>query len=121
MPMGEKKTYTCPNTACKKSFSTPLKTLDLQMNPSEPYYACPVCLTRIGTQEQVKLDKATPEVAAAKPVEALHKQSSKGDKPVGCQFHLGYLNMRGKKEIPDGCLTCRDIVECMLNKMRVEQ
>jgi DNA-directed RNA polymerase subunit RPC12/RpoP len=57
MPMGEKKSYTCPNAACKKTFSAPLKTLDLQMNPSEPYYACPVCLTRIETQEQANWKK----------------------------------------------------------------
>jgi hypothetical protein len=118
--MGEKKAYTCPNVACQKTFSVPLKTLDVQTNPSEPFYACPVCLTKIETQEQAKMDK-TVHQAAAKPVETPHKQSSKGDKPAGCQFHLGYLSTRGKKEIPDGCLTCRDIVECMLNKMRTEQ
>jgi hypothetical protein len=117
--MGEKKTYTCPNTACKKTFTTPLKTLNLQDNPSEPYYACPVCLTRIESAEQAKLERATQQ---STPVKAAAKQSFKsGDKPSGCQFHLGYLSTRSQKEIPEDCLTCRDIVECMLNKMRLDQ
>jgi hypothetical protein len=113
--MGEKKTYTCPNAACKKTFMAPLKALNLQDNPSEPYYACPVCLTRVESAEQVKVEKSTPQ---SKPVEAAVKQGSKvGEKPAGCQFHLGYLSTRGKKEIPEDCLTCINIVECMLNKI----
>jgi hypothetical protein len=117
--MGEKKTYICPTIGCKKTFTTPLKTLNLQDNPSEPYYACPICLTRIEPPEQTKLEKVTQQ---PKPVEAVHKQNSKdANKPSGCAFHLGYLSTRGKKEIPEDCLTCRDIVECMLNKMRLEQ
>jgi hypothetical protein len=116
--MGEKKTYTCPNATCKKTFSVPLKTLNLQDTPSEPYYACPVCLTKVESTEQ-KLDKSTPP---PKPVEVAAKQNSKGDKkPAGCQFHLGYLSTRTQKEIPENCLTCMDIVECMLNKMRLDQ
>ena len=117
--MGEKKSYTCPNVACKKTFASPLKTLNLQDTPSEPYFACPVCLTRIESPEQGKVEKANQQ---PKPVEAAHKQNTKnGDKPAGCQFHMGYLSTRGKKEIPEECLTCRDIVECMLNRMRIEQ
>jgi hypothetical protein len=117
--MGEKKTYTCPNAVCKKTFAAPLKALNLQDNPSEPYYACPVCLTRVELAEQPKLEKT---IAQAKPVEAMSKKGSKGnEKPAGCQFHLGYLSTRGKKEIPEDCLACIDVVECMLNKMRVEQ
>jgi hypothetical protein len=117
--MGEKKTYTCPNAACKKTFTAPLKTLNLHDNPSEPYYACPVCLTRVESAEQVESEKSTPQ---SKPVETAVKQGSKGgEKPAGCQFHLGYLSTRGKKEIPEDCLACIDVVECMLNKMRIEQ
>jgi hypothetical protein len=117
--MGEKKNYTCPNAACKKAFLAPLKTLNLQDNPSEPYYACPVCLTKIESAEQVKPEKS---VLQLKPVEAVPKQSPKNsEKPAGCQFHLGYLSTRGKKEIPEGCLACIEVVECMLNKMRLEQ
>ena len=117
--MGEKKIYTCPNVACKKTFTAPLKTLNLQDNPGEPYYACPVCLTKIEPPEQAKLENVTQQPKA---VEAMHKQNNKNDgKPAGCQFHMGYLSTRGKKEIPEDCLICRDIVECMLNKMRIDQ
>jgi len=37
----------------------------------------------------------------------------------GCQHHLGYLSEREKNQpIPDECIVCKDIVECMLRKMR---
>ena len=49
--MGEKKTFTCPNISCKKTFTAPLKTLNLQENPSEPYFACPFCLSKIEMPE----------------------------------------------------------------------
>jgi hypothetical protein len=120
--MGENKTYTCPNTACRSIFIMPLKTLNLQETPTEPYYACPICLTKIETPEQAKLKNLGQQSGAPKQVDAVHKQRlSDNDKPASCQFHLGYLSERGKKEIPDNCLTCMDIVECMLKKMREEQ
>jgi hypothetical protein len=34
-----------------------------------------------------------------------------------CKNHFGYLSERSLKEqIPDECLTCKDIVHCMLKK-----
>ena len=37
-----------------------------------------------------------------------------------CAYHLGYLSERSSKEqIPDKCMMCKDIVTCMLKKMRV--
>jgi hypothetical protein len=36
-----------------------------------------------------------------------------------CQFHLGYLSEREQKQqIPEDCIVCKDIVDCMLKKMR---
>ena len=35
--------------------------------------------------------------------------------PTECKKHFGYLSERAVKEkIPDECLTCREIVHCML-------
>ena len=115
--MGEKKTYTCQNPSCKKTFTTPLKTLNLQENPSEPYFACPVCLT--------KAEEVTPKIKETPPLktpvqESPQKQAStkKSEKPFSCGFHLGYLSERVQKEqIPDDCLVCPKIVDCMLKRM----
>lgn len=116
--MGEKKPFTCPNVACGKTFTTPLKTLNLQDSPAEPYYACPFCLTKIEAPE-LKIEQSNSQVAS-KPSEVSHSEAPKesNEKPKACHFHLGYLSERGQKEIPEDCLVCRDIVSCMLKKMR---
>ncbi len=116
---------TCQNPSCKKSFTTPLKTLNLQENPTEPYFACPFCLTKIKTSEEtqkatnksevIKVEKIQPEENQAETKE----KSKNTEKSSGCNYHLGYLSERSSKEqIPDECLVCKDIVECMLRKMR---
>jgi hypothetical protein len=113
--MGENKTYTCPNTACAKTFTTPLKTLNLQQNPSEPYLACPTCLTRIAQPreepaEEIRAAREEKSEKAVKRVEAADLSS--------CRHHLGFLSERARNEqIPDDCLVCRSIVDCMLKKM----
>ena len=36
-----------------------------------------------------------------------------------CLHYLGYLSEKESKEkIPDQCITCKDIVTCMLKKMK---
>ena len=119
--MEENKSYTCLNTACKKTFTLPLKTLNLQECPSEPYYACPVCLTRIQSIEIETREKIilTSTINTEKTVE---KQTSdrENEKPTSCQFHMGYLSERTKKEIPENCLACKDIIACMLKKVHEE-
>jgi hypothetical protein len=51
---------------------------------------------------------------------ALEKKRVKNnEKPAACQYHLGYLSERSsKQQISDDCLVCKDIIECMLRKMR---
>ncbi len=110
---------TCSNPSCKKAFSSPLKTLNLQQDSGEPYAACPYCLTKIINV----------------PIEIKHKskktnseQSFQEEKPIqnigrtpACNYHLGYLSEREKREqIPDECISCKNILDCMLKKMRQE-
>jgi len=116
--MGEKKTFTCPNVSCKKIFTTPLKTLNLQETPSEPYYACPFCLSKIEPSELKIQEKPSQLEAPQKQAITIPEQDSSksNEKPAACQFHLGYLSERTQKEIPENCLVCKDIVECMLRK-----
>ena len=89
----------------------------MQQHPCEPYAACPYCLTEIEetlAEQNNKSEKTIPETI-------LHKEKTtrNKDKPTDCQYHFGYLSEREKKErIPDDCLSCTDILECMLRKMR---
>ncbi len=92
-----------------------MKTLNLQQNPTEPYFACPYCLTKISDVEQEK-EKPKPVQTKKTKEEGSGKIKSAGE--AGCKYHLGYLSERGHKEqIPDDCLVCKSIVECMLKKM----
>ena len=122
MLMGEKKTFTCQNLSCKRTITTPLKTLNLQENPTELYYACPFCLTKI---EKATLknqeSSAGKTLQKSQETEKYEKQktSKNSETPSTCKFHLGYLSERGQKEqIPDDCLLCKNIVDCMLKRMR---
>lgn len=49
------KPITCPNEACKKEFANPVVVANHITLPSEAYFACPYCLTRIGLIKKVKL------------------------------------------------------------------
>lgn len=109
--MKEKSTFTCTNNACKRVFANPLKTLNLQQDPAEPYYACPFCLTKVEDIPDLKNESQM--------VESVSVEGQK-TKPSGCLHYLGYLSERSQTEkISDDCMVCKDIVDCMLKKMRV--
>jgi hypothetical protein len=113
--VGKKKMLTCQNNSCKKNFEAPLKTLNLQAAPTEIYNACPYCLTKIKEPEK------SPENLQAKANHMKTKDTldKNNDNLTKCHFHKGYLSERTTKEnIPDECLVCKDILECMLRKMR---
>jgi hypothetical protein len=117
--MGEIKIFTCQNASCKKNFTTPLKTLNLQQNPTEPYFSCPYCLSKIETIDEPLKIVEEPLEAQEKPSNVEIEKSSNNDRTSDCRFHIGYLSERSSKEnIPDDCLICKDIVNCMMKKMR---
>ena len=92
--------FTCPNAACGKAFTRPLKTLNLQRIPDELYDACPYCLTEITANDEKTV------------APSLEKSSS-------CAHYLGYLCERSTKDnIPDECIVCKDILSCMLKNMK---
>jgi hypothetical protein len=117
--VGKKKILTCQNSSCKKNFEAPLKTLNLQAAPTEIYNACPYCLTKIKEPEkslEIQLENLQAKVNQVRTKETLDKNN---DNPIKCHFHQGYLSERTSKEnIPDECFVCKDILECMLRKMR---
>jgi len=116
--MRDKRTYTCPNKGCQKVFEKPLKTLNLHLDPEEPYDACPYCLTKIEETEIFENNKSKQFVTE---IDSKMRSSETKEKPPSCEFHIGYLSEREQKqEIPENCIVCRDIVDCMLKKMRTE-
>jgi hypothetical protein len=92
---------------------------------TEPYFSCPYCLTKINAEKPSKtiqvLGEPLLQKAHPKSNQAENKQEPTNgtEKPAECHHHPGYLSERSSKEqIPDECMVCKDIVECMLKKMR---
>jgi DNA-directed RNA polymerase subunit RPC12/RpoP len=121
----ENRSFTCENPKCGRTFAEPVLVEDLASQKSNPYYACPYCLTEImlekepeiGADEQ-NLDKEKtktepPKVPEPEPAEETPDQQS--SKPQECPHYFGYLSTRSKKDpIPEECMTCDKLVECML-------
>jgi hypothetical protein len=91
--------FTCPNVACGRTFTTPLKAVNIQLSSETVYDACPYCLTKMTCNERID----------AAPFEDSYE----------CKYHLGYLRERKEKtEVPDRCLVCKDMVVCMLGELK---
>ncbi|MEM3881295.1 MAG: hypothetical protein QXD19_06075 [Candidatus Bathyarchaeia archaeon] len=111
--------YTCPNVSCGRVFTKPIKVLNLQQASQAPYDACPFCFTEIAIKDEmpVLVDEAKETVAEEKMPAEGHVENY--EKPSGCSYYLGYLSERSSKnKIPDECMMCRNIVECMLKKAK---
>jgi hypothetical protein len=52
--MVDLKLITCSNEVCKKEFAKPVVVANHMTLPSEAYFACPYCLTRIDLTKKVK-------------------------------------------------------------------
>jgi len=112
----------CPNPKCNTEIEEPILLNNLSRTPAEQYYACPHCLIKLdaGTENEEEVIEENLDVVPVKPqkgeVEApvkLPKMEEKG--PTKCPHYFGYLTKRPKDaSIPQECLTCPKIVECML-------
>lgn len=116
--MGESP-HVCGYERCGRAFDTPVWLTDLSRKPQETYYACPYCFS--------KMDEVDGEIddhlhggyelpgkdAARKGVKSsTHHRDV--ESIADCPHSLGHLKSRGKSEgIPDGCLTCPKILQCM--------
>jgi DNA-directed RNA polymerase subunit RPC12/RpoP len=97
---------------CGGTFEKPLWATDSSNGNVEEYYACPRCMTKVnyrrtqsGTPRESGISVEEHEIASEKPADDL-----------GCNHFLGYLKKRAKNmPIPDECLTCSRMVECMLH------
>lgn len=104
----EAQNITCPNTKCGKGFEKPLQLIDLAKPSDEGYPVCPYCLSKIEST-QPEQEMATETFLEEKPQDIIeHKEE-------GCPHFVGYLRKRPKNvEIPDFCLTCPEMMKCLL-------
>jgi len=118
--------FTCSNPECGRVFANPIIVQDLTSKNEPSYSACPYCLTEIVIEEDseveeekrtLKKKRAIIEKAKAQPPK-LKPAEQLSLKEQGCPYHFGYLSQRSRKEeIPEECMTCKKIVECMLKKV----
>jgi len=114
--------------------------LNLQQDTNGPYDACPYCLTEITVEEEPTInfepetlepETLVPEtleseetsVEAEPEVEEMPRVEEKvevAEAPSECAHYLGYLSEKASSDkIPDECMMCKDIVTCMLKKMKM--
>lgn len=109
--------------------------MNLQQDTEEPYDACPYCLTEITVEEEPTINYEEPETMEPETFEAeealvetepeveetepLEEKTPVSEAPSECAHYLGYLSEKSSKDqIPDECMMCKDIVTCMLKKMK---
>jgi hypothetical protein len=122
--MLENRSFTCENPKCGRTFAEPVLVENLTAQNGGSYYACPYCFTEImlekesviSTNEQElerEKTKTKPPKVPEPAKKTLDQQSS--ETPQKCQHYFGYLSSRSKKDpIPEECMTCEKLVECML-------
>jgi len=98
--------------ACGEEFGAQLLAMVFSDYLVEEYYACPKCLSKVRgveRQEQTEVDEAE-EAESSLSMEVQAPTNT----AVGCGYHLGFLKNRPKKTpIPEECLTCSKMIECM--------
>jgi len=119
--------FTCSNVACGKTFTNPLKALNVQHDSEVPYDACPYCLTEAIVNDEPEITCDEPETFEAEETSVeVHEDAPVEEKveideaPSECSHYLGYLSEKPSSDsIPDECMMCKDIVTCMLKKMKM--
>jgi len=134
----------CPNPKCHREVEEPVLLNNLSKTPAEQYYACPHCLIKLDMEaknEEEVIEESTlsppmhpslervldvisaepqkerrgREEAPVKPSKEKEKGPKEEESPKGCPHQFGYLSHRPKDApIPQQCLTCQKIVDCML-------
>jgi len=121
--------FTCSNPNCGRVYANPIIVQDLNSKNEFSYTACPYCLTEVETEKASKVRKTRrkqkkkearkqgkieEKKAHSKKSEIAQHLSTQKDE---CPKYFGYLSQRSrKKEIPEECITCKKIVQCMFEK-----
>jgi hypothetical protein len=111
-------TLTC--NECKTQFQKPIiATLTCQTG-TQKYYACPHCLAEIPYIDQPKSPKhqqtKPEETPKSNPSTVTTTTTTEQNTQTTCTHAIGYLRTRPKNTpIPEECLTCDKMVDCMLH------
>jgi len=129
----ESEVVACPHPKCRRKIEEPILLNCLSTSPEEQYYACPYCFTKLDVdvekaqpprqveeeEEEPTIEPLEKEQPTIKPLEeeepTVEPPQREVKAPSGCTHRFGYLAKRPKNDpIPQECLTCSKIVDCML-------
>ncbi|MGD8565883.1 MAG: hypothetical protein PVF96_06005 [Candidatus Bathyarchaeota archaeon] len=94
---------------CGGAFHKPVLATVASGGQVQTYYACPRCMVQVSKEREEE-----------SPVEKVYASSSPPSAPASegdsdCMKFLGYLKSRPKSTpVPDECLTCSKMIECLL-------
>jgi hypothetical protein len=95
---------------CGKAFQKPVLATNSSNGLVQKYYACPRCLAEVHVESRRQEGERETSVSMGPSGKSVVRL---GD-AVGCKHFVGYLKRRPKDmAIPDDCLTCGRMVECL--------
>jgi len=98
---------------CSEAFQKPILATISSSNPIQTYYACPHCLAKVS---EIKYQENEEKKGMPLLMKVNKKTAAKLEESVKCKHSMGYLKNRAKDEpIPEECLTCSKMIECMLH------
>jgi DNA-directed RNA polymerase subunit RPC12/RpoP len=98
---------------CKEKFHKPLLATVSSQSGVQKYYACPRCLTKVSVTREQKNEKLNEKLTM---IVRDSKPERENEKKITCDHSVGYLRIRPKNTpIPEECLTCDKMVDCMLH------
>jgi hypothetical protein len=105
-------------TGCNVVFQKPILATVSAHGSVNRYYACPRCLSKIREVKKHEDEEDEDEEEDGKVSIGMEKVKfavAKHGDSVDCKHFLGYLKKRSKEApIPDDCLTCDKMIECMM-------
>jgi DNA-directed RNA polymerase subunit RPC12/RpoP len=103
--------FTCDE--CGGAFKRPILATISMTDHKKTYYACPRCMTKV--HDTTRSENREAEKTAFSNRED-RRPAARLETNVKCEHFFGYLNKRQRDmQIPDECLTCSKMVECLLH------
>ncbi|MEM3703400.1 MAG: hypothetical protein QXX79_03135 [Candidatus Bathyarchaeia archaeon] len=113
-PTSTKHGYGLMCNGCGENFEMPILATIVSDSSSRTYYACPRCLTKVEYLKPQKDDRKGENEKEKAFTAVIHKSKESWSKEAKCGHFLGYLKKRPKNmPIPDECLTCSKMIECL--------
>lgn len=101
--------FTC--STCGEIFQKPILATVTSSGNVKTYLACPRCIVKVGSVKTEKSEERRSIIGVSERKETSQKEDFQ------CAHFLGYLKKRSRDmPVPDECLTCGKMIECMVHQ-----